>query len=231
MKTAAKDNLNAAAPATHVDLARLFIDAFPALDAGGRRLALALYRLLARGRPVSPSNLANATGFNIDQVRDTLGDWPGVFHDDEGNIVGFWGIAVGSMTHRLDIDGNAAYAWCAWDTLFLPQLLDATVSVSSRCAQTGATVRLRVSPSRVESVEPRSVVISFLQPDERDLRERATTSFCHFVHFFADPEAGCRWIALHPGTFLLPVEAAFDLGRRVNAARYADSLSTKGDPS
>jgi hypothetical protein len=44
------------------------------------------------------------------------------------------------------------------------------------------------------------------------------------VHFFRDREAGEQWIAAHPGTFLLSLDAAFDLGRRVNATRYRDIL-------
>lgn len=201
-------------------LLRHFVAAFPAFNADSERLALRLYRQLAQGRPVAVDDLAAKLGTTVEFVEATLASWPGMYRDESGRIVGFWGISVRAMPHRLDVDGRTAYAWCAWDTLFLPALLGATVEATSRCAETGETVRLRVSPDRVESVVPASVVVSFREPDERELRENAMTNFCHFVHFFRDRAAGLRWTAVHPGMFLLPLETAFDLGRRVNAARY-----------
>lgn len=208
-------------------LARLFVEAFPTLDADGQRLARALYRLLANARSVSPASLASALDRPVTEIQRLLDRWPGLFYDD-GRIVGFWGLTVKETPHRLEVNGSAVYAWCAWDTLWLPQLLEATVNVTSRCAQTGEPMRLRVSPERVESVEPASAVVSFLEADVRELRERTTTSFCHFVHFFRDREAGERWIAAHPSTFLLSLEAAFGIGCRVNAARYPEILHNQG---
>jgi hypothetical protein len=48
-----------------------------------------------------------------------------VFHDDAGHIVGFWGLSTTELgPHRLrGVDGVELSAWCAWDTLFLPELL------------------------------------------------------------------------------------------------------------
>lgn len=208
-------------------LARLFVEAFPTLDAGGQRLALALYRLLADARAVSPASLASALDRPVEEVQRRLAPWPGLFYDED-RIVGFMGLTIKETPHRLEVNGHTVYAWCAWDTLWLPALLEATVDVTSRCAQTGAPVRLRVSPARVESVDPASVAVSFLAPEVSELRERATASFCHYVHFFRDRDAGERWIAAHPGTFLLSRDAAFDIGRHVNAARYPETLRNQG---
>lgn len=232
METATLNNLKSAPPIADDDgLARLFIETFPAMNADDQRLALTLYRRLIEGRAVSATNLATVLNRSAADIRHVLGQWPGIFYDDAGAIVGFWGLTVKETMHRLAVAGNAVYAWCAWDTLFLPELLGAAVDVTSRCPQTGDAVRLRVSPIGIESVELPSAVVSFVQVDERDLREHLTTKFCHFVHFFRDREAGEQWMALHPGTFLLSLAVAFDLGRRVNAARYSDSLSPQGDPS
>ena len=175
-------------------LVRLFIEAFPGIDADGQQLTLALYRLLATARPVPPASLASALDRPVEDVQCLLGQWPSVFRDDKGRIIGFWGLTVKETPHRLEVNGNTVYAWCAWDALWLPALLGATVNVTSRYAQTGEAVRFRVSPGRVESVAPAAVAVSFLKPDVRALRERATTSFCHFVHFFRDREAGEQWI-------------------------------------
>ncbi|MDA8110643.1 MAG: organomercurial lyase [Betaproteobacteria bacterium] len=204
------------------DLVPFFAEAFPAMTSADRRLARTLYGLLARGRPVPPAALAEALARPADEVERTLGRWPGVFREDDGVVVAFWGMTVKEMPHRLHGDAIAASAWCAWDTLWLPALLEATVDVASRCAQSGEPVRLRVSPDRIESVAPAATVLSFLEPDVGKLRANATASFCHFVHFFRDRVAAEQWVVAHPGTFVTSLGEAFDLGRRVNAARYPD---------
>jgi len=62
-------------------------------------------------------------------------------------------------------------------------------------------------------------VVSFLLPD-RAFDADVIQSFCHFVYFFASREAGEAWTSEHPGTFLLSLEEAFELGRLVNAMNF-----------
>lgn len=225
MDRATMRNVRFAPQAADLDtLTRIIIDAFPVLAADDQQLAITLYRELGHGRPVPPEGLAQTLGRSADDLHRVLSAWPGIFYNENDGIIGFWGLALREMSHRLEWDGNTAYAWCAWDTLFLPELLDATVRVTSQCAQTGESVRLIVSPERIESVEPASAVVSFLEPNEHALRENVTTSFCHFVHFFRDRAAGARWTATQPGTFLLSLEDAYTVGRRVNSARYHNIL-------
>ena len=102
--------------------------------------------------------------------------------------------------------------------------------VESSCPVTGETIRLTVSPSEVESFEPVSTVVSFLIPEAAKAKENIVTNFCHYVHFFSSREAGARWTSAHEGTFLLTVEEAFDLGHRMNQARYRHTLYTEDVP-
>jgi alkylmercury lyase len=127
--------------------------------------------------------------------------------------------------HRLTIDGRSLSAWCAWDTLFLPQLLGRTAEVETVSPNDErGSVRLIVTPDRVECVEPREASMSFLMPDAATVRKDVVTSFCHFVHFFPSRRAGENWALHHPGTFILSIEAAHALGRRKNAAQYGKTL-------
>jgi hypothetical protein len=61
------------------------------LDPAGQRLAIALYRLLAAGRPVAVADLAAAAGLPEPEVAGALDGWPAVFTDSRGRITGFWG--------------------------------------------------------------------------------------------------------------------------------------------
>ena len=186
------------------------LSVFPPLDDSGRRIALQIYNALAQGAPVVPAKDALA------QLRR----WPGVYFDDEKRVIGFWGLTIVPMPHRLHIDGRRLYAWCAWDTLFLPMLLDARVDVDSVCRSSGEPVRLTVTPAGIESAAPAETVVSFLLPQAEAVNANIITSFCHYVHFFRSPAAASDWLAERPGMFQLSLADAYDLGRRINRARY-----------
>ena len=87
---------------------------------------------------------------------------------------------------------------------------------------------MRVAPESVESVEPPEVVVSFLEPS-RPFDGDVIKSFCCYVHFFVDAEAGERWTSARPGTFLISLEDAFELGRVTDEALLPALLTTRRD--
>lgn len=207
------------------DVARAVAAASPDRDADGQRIYVQTLRLLARGEPVSAAQIAQAAGVPTDQLEARLRSWPGVFWDDQDRVVGFWGLAISPLepTHRIEVSGRSVYGWCAWDTLFITEILGTQTQVESSDPLTGETVRLTVTPEGVKAVRPEGAVVSFLLPDGpfgADVVQR----FCHFVHFFASQQSARRWTGDHPGTFLLSVDEAFELGRRTNRLRAPDAL-------
>ena len=205
-------------------LSRFFVATFPAMDEGEQRLAQTIYQQLAVGKPLSIERLAKELGRSIDQIKRTLDQWGGTFYEDDAHIVGFWGIAVGETRHRMEMNGSISYAWCAWDALFIPELVGTMARITSTCASSGKTIRLSVSPEGVQADEPKDIVVSFLIPEQEKIQENITTSFCHYVYFFHSREEGEAWIVQHENTFLLILKEAFELGKKVNASRYADVL-------
>ncbi len=206
------------------NLVNLFVDAFPQLTIDDQQLTLKLYQLLARGEPVSHDRLAQAVGRSTENLVHSLSQWPGVFYDKSDRIVAFLGLSAKKTQHQLVVNGRTVYTWCAWDTLFIPGLLNATVNISSICGASGEEVKLTVSPSGIEFVVPGDAVMSFIIPDENEFRENISASFCHFVYFFRSRKDGEAWISRHDGTFLLSLEEAFKVGQLVNAARYKETL-------
>ncbi len=207
-------------------VATSIVGLFPSLDLFEQRLSLELYRLLAAGQPVPRAILAERLGVPVEIVNAILGGWPGVFSDLEQGVVGYWGLAIPAYAspHRLTIDGRHLSAWCAWDTLFLPQLLGQTAEIESSSPATGVTVRLTVMPQAVADVNPSGAQMSFLLPDAAAIQKDIVTAFCHFVHFFPSRQAGESWAAQHAGTFLLSIDEAYSLARRKNKALYPDAL-------
>lgn len=190
----------------------------PEVTETDQRVIAALYGLLGQGQPVAPSKVAAATELSESDIENLLDKWPAVYRDDQGRVVGFWGLTVLEMPpHELSLDGRKLWAWCAWDTLFLPRRLGATLDVSSRCPTTGQEIKLRVAPEGVISVEPTDVVVSILEPS-RPFDADVISSFCHYVHFFVDAKAGEKWTSEHPETFLISLDEAFELGRLTDQA-------------
>lgn len=196
------------------EMADAISSAMPRLDATEQRIAIGTYRLLAKGEPVSSEAIAHATNNPVGRVEEALNSWPGVYRDDEGRVVGFWGLTTARLepAYRFLIDGKTSYAWCALDTLFIPALLGKTVGVEATCPVTGERVSLVVDRSGVSDLKPSGAVVSMVIPDGPfgcDVIE----SFCRKVLFFASEEAGASWTAKNKGTTLLSVQEAFELGR------------------
>ncbi len=202
-----------------------FQDSFLNLSHDEQRVSLAIYRLLATGEPASPSAIAVAASVTEKRVDELLDGWPGVYRDAEGLVFGYWGLALSEMNHRIELEKSTVYGWCAWDTLFIPALLGETSEVTSKSPVSGEAIRLTVSPDAARSTDDKDVYVSFLEPDEDKLTDDVIGSFCHYVFFFVSLEEGQEWTTAHPGTYLLTLDQAFDLGRRKNARQYLDVLA------
>ena len=149
---------------------------FPGLDDNTRPLALMLYRMLARGAPVAPGDLAAALHRPEEAVRPVLEAWPGI-HWDQGRVVAFRGLSLGKTRHRFQLPRTDAlprrelFTWCAWDTLFLPNLLGETAQVESPCPVSGEVLRLEVSPEGLEALSHPEALLALPTPDPEMLKE------------------------------------------------------------
>jgi alkylmercury lyase len=198
------------------------------MDTTGVRIAVETYHLAARGEPVPIDEIAAAAGVSVQQVEDAFSSWPLVIRDDRNRVIGFWGLHVHHIdpTHAMTVDGTTVYAWCAWDTLFITQILGTEVAVESTDPQSGTPIRLTVTPHGVAVLEPAGAVVSLLQAKDEFGADTIQT-FCHYIHFFESEQTASKWIADRPGMFSISVDEAFELGRRTNQLRLGDGL----DPS
>jgi alkylmercury lyase len=177
-------------------------------------LALALLRALADGEPIPDSRLAATTGRNQAQVTAGLARWPNVHRDQQGRVIAFSGLSLRPTAHRFELGERELFTWCAWDTLFLPALLNQPAVVRSRCPVTGAEVRLTVEPERIREHHPEILHVSF-PPAGAVSTTDITGSFCCHVHFLAGPDAANEWLRDHPATTAVTLDEAFQLGRHV----------------
>jgi len=204
--------------------------AMPGLSSEEQRAGIVLFRELAKGEPVAVPQFAEALGVPVNEAEALVKD-SGlrriIYAGEDGRVVGMWGLSTARTHHRLTINGRTVWAWCAGDTLFLPEVLDETAVVESRDPESGELVRLTISPARIEAVEPKDVTLSFLRPDTVDFTSaiQIMATACHYIFFFASRASGERWVAKHPGTELVSLHEAFVLARRLNAQVFGTELA------
>ena len=207
-------------------LASELLARLPTMTGEEQRLGLEIYRQLAQGEPVLRSELAQALEAPTDTVDELLGH-PNLkcltYTDKQGRIIGFGGLAVREMPHRFRIDGRTLYTWCAWDSLFLPSILDLEAEVDSPAPGGTVRVHLKVAPDGVKEVQPRNAVMSFLLPSAHTFQAdvlKAMASFCHYIFFFPNRENAAAWARSHPDTTVISVSEAFELGRLMVHTRW-----------
>ena len=183
------------------------------------RLTVRLWREIARGGPVSPEQveqIASALDLPQQTAREVLHKM--CERDRDGNVVGIAGLSQNKHPHRFTVNGTRLSTWCAWDSLFLPVMLQQTAEVSSLCPATGEVIRLTITPEGVTSYQPASAAISIVipQPTRNGLEsvEEIWMTFCHHIHYFSSPQAAQEWFAARGQEIaILTIEEAFELGR------------------
>ncbi len=212
---------------TNFDRAAAMMDTLPRFDEDAKQLAVELSRQLARGEPVRQESLATALGVPTSEITTLLEDeqlkgW--VFYDEERRIVGFRGLALPEMPHKFEVEGRILHTWCAIDSLFIPEIIGKDARVESRDPQTGTVIRLTVTPDGIEAPEPATTVVSVLVSDTDVFQQNPAKimgTFCHHIFFFESPESAAEWTTQHgEGTFVVTLDEAFELGKRLNAAQF-----------
>lgn len=217
------------------DMIEAILQAFPTLNPQEQRVGIVLYRLLAQGNPVSPSEMTEllegtgvpANQFLLESNLRNLVEW-----DRNETVIGFGGLTTRHSRHSLVVEHRRLSTWCAWDAMFIPELLGVTALIESVCPQTGNPVRLRVDSNGIERMSDREPVLSFTVPDPANQvtsADQTILSFCSYVNLFESRQAGTTWISTRPGTFLLSLADGFSLAKCYNAARYGSVLH--GEPS
>jgi len=138
----------------------------PQLSEEQSHVLIEIWRLVAKGKTIPPEctkEIASQHGMSANAVNSLLGST--AEYDSHGNIVGMFGLSQNEHPHRFRLRGYSMSTttfhvharlstWCAWDSLFLPALLNQTAEVKTACPQTGERIRLTISPEKVKDYEP-----------------------------------------------------------------------------
>jgi len=173
-----------------------------------------LLGLLVKGKPVPIEKISTTLQMSGDDVRSALDELPNLEFDQEGNLVGA-ALTLTPTPHHFQVHGRKLYTWCAFDTLFFPVVLNLTAYVESQCHVTGSKINLKVTPNRIEELDPSNTVVSLVIPTASDACCDIRGSFCDKVHFFSSPEVAATWLVKNKEAMILSVDDAYKIGQKL----------------
>jgi alkylmercury lyase len=205
-------------------LAAEFTAAHPKPEPFEQDLALAVFRLLARGAPFSAGELAEYAGLPPDRVASALDGLPMLQRDEQGRVVAYGGLTLEPTSHGFEVDGVSLHTWCALDTLFLPALLGRTAQVRSVDPHSGTEISLTVDPNGVRDVTPEAAVMTLHRACCLDVDD-IVGNFCCHVHFFESEETAGEWAKRSEDTYAVSIGEGFEYGGLYNRGRFGAALA------
>jgi alkylmercury lyase len=183
-----------------------------------RHLWVMIYRQLAKAKPVSIHNLSIVCNLGEQEITRHLEELSNVSFNDDGEITGFLGLTILKTPHELHTNNEILYTWCAWDTLFIPEILAKKAVIYSKCPQTGTTIRLEIVPDGIKKVEPETTTMSFIEILKTG--DNLRNDFCCHVHFFSSKSALNKWQESHRNTIAVNLKDAFELAKKSNRQHF-----------
>jgi alkylmercury lyase len=191
----------------------------PRFEPHQSQLLIKVWRMVAQGVPVSQEQIALlASEINMPLDSATLFLRQISEFDKSGNVVGIFGLSQNKHPHRFQLNGNMLHTWCAWDSLFLPVMINESAKIESKCPVTGEIISITLSPDMVEKIDPTNAVLSIVIPDVKEdsvkVVEEIWMIFCHHVFFFSSPDVANAWLEdKKTNATVLTVEEGFQLGQ------------------
>jgi alkylmercury lyase len=138
------------------------------------RFLIDIWRSIAAGKPVLPAkvyDIASGLGISKDEADQFLAKV--AERDESNNVIGALGLTQNDKwMHVFVVNGASLRTWCAWDTLFLPQVLRRTATVESESPVDKQKVQLKVGPQRIENYSPDGAVVSIVSLDSETRSEQ-----------------------------------------------------------
>ena len=196
----------------------------PEVTPAQSKVLIATWRAVAESVPVTPERIAGIaadSGMSSDEAVEFL-TWMSE-KDEAGNILGTLGLTQTDWSPaKFTVDGHQLHAWCALDTFFLPLMLNTTADIEVPAA-TGESIRLRIGPERVESVEPAGAVMTTVVPaisgtEGIESAEEIWNIFCHHsLYFRSREEADAFTAGKDLEIIVLSIEDAYEVASRAFA--------------
>lgn len=172
---------------------------------------------VAGGFPVGPGELAAFLGVSLRKISQRLHELEamGFLQTDKGGAVeGAAGLSLSPTRHRLTVNGQKLFTWCAEDAVGIPAALGWNVKISSSCGDCSSPLTIYMAAGEICEPDWTTSVRLWLT----DMHERPIcTETCPHILFFCRQEHGERWLrdqSQNSGR-LITLDEAVDIGRRM----------------
>jgi len=152
-----------------------------------------IFPLLAEGKPVPLTRLAQVTGKDIATLERAL------LHghtkpDLRGRVTELFGITLSPTLHRIRVGHTLLFSCCALISHTLSALVGQTTTVESLDPLSRKVVQLTVSPSGLQSVNPQFAVGTLAVTQEEEVFKDVRAAFCSHVCHFASAESAATFV-------------------------------------
>ena len=198
------------------DFRRTFLKALN-INPQTQRVCIQLYSQLARGKPVPLENVASLSKISVSYTKKIIEKWviSAIEYDEEDRVVAFGGLTLKPTPHSLIIKKETLYTWCAFDTLFIPLILNKHAYVKSSCPVSGVNISFTITPGGIKECKPETAFISLVTPKICHLKGNVRGCFCCNIHFFSTEDTALTWLPGHDKAFILPIDEASELAQGI----------------
>lgn len=126
------------------------------------------FRLLRAGRVATDMWLGQAVGLAPEQAAQELmplADQGLIIRNSEG-VMGIYGLSLLPTAHRLRLDQQPLFSWCALDAVGIPAGLEADADVEAQCFHCAEPVQVVFREGHVTTVSSADLCIWLTQPEE-----------------------------------------------------------------
>jgi alkylmercury lyase len=179
------------------------------------RVTIKTIQALSKGNPVPPEQLAEIWEMPIEHVSSILEHASANGQaqvDAQGNLIGGV-LSLVPTTNRIAFDGDELYAWCAYDAIYAPGVVGKTANIVSEDPLTREPIKVTISPSGVQNVQPAGAVVSVVNANT-DLRAGPTSPRCSLQLFFSSRDSATHWLGDRTDVIILSVEEVFEIARQ-----------------
>jgi alkylmercury lyase len=189
-----------------------------------QRVILAIYQRLATGAQVTPEDIGALTRLEPCHVRELLQLVPASAIERNGHesITGFIGLSILPSRHEFHVEGRKLYTWCAFDALFLPELIAKPATIISPCPASGKSIEIELDANGLSRATPQSTVMSIVSPKAESYKDDLQGAFCCHVNFFAGEDSFAEWAEGRVDVAFVSLAEAHEMARSRNQCRFPD---------
>lgn len=178
-----------------------------------------LFPLLADGRPISPTLLAEITHKDAADVEQEL-ERGYTGRDLKGNVIELFGVMHSPTLHRIQLGQVCLFSCCALVAHMVPLLLDRPAIIESVDPVSHRLVRLQVSSSGVQSIEPQQAVGTLVVTRQEQVLNDVRSAFCIHVCYFPDERTAEEFIAADPRRYVVGIQQFHEAARKLTSALW-----------